>query len=105
MKRIFNILYSCHKWFGIPLALMFIAWYVSGAVMLYHPFPHLTPATTPVAEADASQLVELWQEVPDTFSDCRMSFSGTHLLIKADRKLIGGYTPTLDDLQIIESSF
>ncbi|MDE6668904.1 MAG: PepSY domain-containing protein [Muribaculaceae bacterium] len=105
MKRIFNILYSCHKWFGIPLALMFIAWYVSGAVMLYHPFPHLTPATTPVAEADASQLIELWQEVPDTFSDCRMSFSGRHLLIKADRKLIGGYTPTLDDLQIIESSF
>ncbi len=105
MKRIFNILYSCHKWFGIPLSLMFIAWYISGAVMLYHPFPRLTPATTPVAEADVGQLVKLWQEVPDTFSNCRISFSGKHLLIKADNKLIGAYQPTLDELRSIETSF
>ena len=48
MKKIFSFIYKCHKWFGIPLAVMFIMWYVSGIVMLYHQFPRLTPSTTPV---------------------------------------------------------
>ena len=105
MKRIFKIIYSCHKWFGIPLAIMFISWYVSGIVMLYHQFPRLTSATTPVAEANASQLKQLWNEVPDSFKNCKISFSGKHLMATVDNNLIGGYSPTVSDLKDIAASF
>lgn len=105
MKRIFRFIYRCHKWFGIPLALMFISWYVSGIVMLYHQFPRLTPSTTPVGEADASQIKQLWEEVPDTFKNCKISFSGNHLLATVDNQLIRGYSPTLSDLKAIADSF
>ncbi|WP_454061193.1 PepSY domain-containing protein [Candidatus Nitrospira salsa] len=31
-----------HRWIGIVLCLMFAAWFFSGAVLMYHPFPSLS---------------------------------------------------------------
>ena len=38
-----------HRWIGIGFCLMFAAWFLSGAVLIYHPFPSL-----PQSERDAS---------------------------------------------------
>ncbi|MDX9875818.1 MAG: PepSY-associated TM helix domain-containing protein [Spongiibacteraceae bacterium] len=37
-------LFLTHRWLGIALALVVTAWFFSGIVMLYVPFPELTPA-------------------------------------------------------------
>ena len=105
MKNIFSFIYKCHKWFGIPLAVMFIMWYVSGIVKLYHQFPRLTPSTTPVEEVSLASLSEVWKEVPDTFSTCRIFFSGKKPLVKAGDETYGAFTPTSGDLRDIASSF
>src|SRR5882757_8559620 len=31
-----------HRWSGVALCLLFVAWFASGAVLLYVPFPALT---------------------------------------------------------------
>lgn len=31
-----------HRWMGIILCLFFSAWFISGAVLIYHPFPSLS---------------------------------------------------------------
>lgn len=105
MNRIFSFIYKCHKWFGIPLAVMFIMWYVSGIVMLYHQFPRLTPSTTPVEEVSLASLSEVWKEVPDTFSTCRILFSGKRPLVKAGDETYGSFSPSRDDLRDIAASF
>lgn len=105
MNSLFNIIYSIHKWMGIPLAVLFTMWYLSGIVMLYHPFPRLTSATMPVVEADTAKLSELWTEVPDTFKSCRISYSGQHPMIKVDGEVVGKYTPTIKDIDDIEATF
>ncbi len=33
-----------HRWMGVVLCLFFSAWFVSGAVLIYHPFPSLSQA-------------------------------------------------------------
>ena len=37
-------LYIVHRWIGIVTCLLFAAWFASGLVMIYVPFPSLTPA-------------------------------------------------------------
>lgn len=105
MKQVMKVIYQFHKWFGLPLAVMFIMWYVSGIVMLYHQFPRITPSTTPVEGVDFAELRELWKEVPDSFGNCRMSFSGHKLQISTDGVLAGAYVPELSDLGAIAGSF
>ncbi len=105
MKKIFTIIYKCHKWFGIPLGVMFIVWYVSGMVMLYHGFPNLASSERPVGSVDSIELKRLWNEVPDTFSNCRFTFSGRKLQIQADDCLIGAYNPSKADIDEIAASF
>lgn len=41
MKR---LLILVHRWTGIALGLFFAMWFVSGVIMIYVPFPHLTEA-------------------------------------------------------------
>ena len=36
-----RILVQLHRWIGIVLCLMFAAWFASGIVMIYVPFPLL----------------------------------------------------------------
>ena len=36
-----HVIRAIHRWGGIGLCMMFSAWFVSGAVMIYHPFPSL----------------------------------------------------------------
>ena len=105
MKRLYNFIYACHKWFGIPLAVMFIMWYISGIVMLYHQFPRLTPSTTPMEEVDAASLQRVWTEVPDTFRNCRIMFSGSRPLVAADGETYGAFTPGRRDLESVAESF
>ena len=31
-----------HRWMGVVLCLFFAAWFLSGAVLIYHPFPSLS---------------------------------------------------------------
>ena len=81
MKHIFNFIYKCHKWFGIPLAIMFIMWYCSGIVMMYHGFPRLSPSLMPVERVDSAELKKLWEEVPESFGACKLSFSAGRLQI------------------------
>lgn len=105
MNRIFRLIYRFHKWLGIPLAFLFTMWYVSGIVMLYHPFPRLTPTGMPVGVDKVRQLSKLWVEMPDSFSNCRISFSGYHAMIKVDGEVIGKYTPTLTAIKDIMTTF
>lgn len=105
MNKIYSFIYRCHKWFGIPLAIMFIMWYISGIVMLYHQFPRLTPSTTPVEEVDAVSLQQVWSEVPDTFSNCKIMFSGSRPLVSADGETYGAFTPDRSDLERVAESF
>ncbi len=37
-----HVLRLIHRWIGICLCLMFSAWFFSGAVLIYHPFPSLS---------------------------------------------------------------
>lgn len=105
MNKIYSFIYRCHKWFGIPLAIMFIMWYISGIVMLYHQFPRLTPSTTPVEEVDAASLQRIWEEVPDTFRNCRIIFSGKRPLVVAEGETYGAFTPDISDLESVAESF
>lgn len=36
-----HVIRAIHRWVGIGLCVMFSAWFFSGAVMIYHPFPSL----------------------------------------------------------------
>ena len=45
-------LYLVHRWVGIASCLFSAMWFVSGLVMLYVPYPSLTPAET-LARAEA----------------------------------------------------
>ncbi|WP_447968423.1 PepSY domain-containing protein [Nitrospira sp. M1] len=38
-----SVIRLLHRWIGIVLCLMFSAWFISGAVLMYHPFPSLSP--------------------------------------------------------------
>ncbi len=105
MKKVFRFIYQCHKWFGIPLALMFIMWYCSGIVMLYHDFPRLKPSNRPVENVDRSELAALWDELPDTLRNCRITFSGDRLQIMSGGETFGAYSPDLNSLQSIAKSF
>lgn len=42
--RMPRLLHLLHRWLGIALGLQMLLWFVSGVVMLYVPFPELTPA-------------------------------------------------------------
>lgn len=42
--RLPRLLHLLHRWLGIALGLQMLLWFVSGVVMLYVPFPELTPA-------------------------------------------------------------
>ena len=67
MKKVYSIIYKLHKILSIPLSILFILWYVSGLVMLYHPFPRLNDTIRPVKEVDYAVTDSLWQQVPATF--------------------------------------
>lgn len=59
----------------------------------------------PVAEVDEALLSNIWEEVPDSFNNCRITFSGKRPIIKVGTDVYGGYVPTLGDLKSISSSF
>lgn len=105
MTKINRFIYKCHKWFGIPLALMFIMWYCSGIVMMYHGFPRLRPSRMPVEKVDSTALSALWKSAPDSIGHCRISFSGKRLQLTVDGNTLGGYKPDLNDLKSIANSF
>lgn len=44
MKRLNRILTLTHRWLGVGLCLLFTLWFVSGAVMIFVPYPRLQPA-------------------------------------------------------------
>lgn len=44
MKRINRILTLTHRWLGVGLCLLFTLWFVSGAVMIFVPYPRLGQA-------------------------------------------------------------
>ncbi len=105
MKHIFKILYNCHKWFGIPLALMFIMWYCSGIVMMYHGFPRLSGQDRPVERVDRTELDSLWRMAPDSVGMSRLAFSGKRLQLMAGGETFGGYRPDRHALEEIAASF
>ena len=105
MKGVFRFIYQCHKWFGIPLALMFIMWYCSGIVMLYHDFPRLMPSNRPVENVDRGELERLWAELPDTLRGCRITFSGNRIQIMAGDDTYGFYHPDIQALREIAKSY
>ena len=39
-----RIITLAHRWMGVVLCLFFAAWFLSGAVLIYHPFPSLSQA-------------------------------------------------------------
>lgn len=43
-KRVRRGLFLIHRWLGIASCLLFALWFVSGLVMVYVPYPSLTPA-------------------------------------------------------------
>ncbi len=47
-----------HRWMGVVLCLFFAAWFLSGAVLIYHPFPSLSQADrlSSRAEVDFSKI-------------------------------------------------
>lgn len=105
MKGFFRFIYQCHKWFGIPLALMFIMWYCSGIVMLYHDFPSIKPSNRPVETVNRGELERIWAELPDTLRSCRISFSGKRLQIVSGKDTYGAYSPDMSALRDIARSF
>ncbi len=105
MKKVYKFIYQCHKWFGIPLALMFIMWYCSGIVMMYHGFPRLRPAYMPIEKVDPATLSSLWETAPDTIGYCKFSFSGKRLQLSVDGETLGGYEPDRKDLELIAGTF
>ena len=42
MKKLKNILYSLHRVLGTILSILFLVWFLSGFVMIYHSFPRVT---------------------------------------------------------------
>ncbi len=38
------LLIVTHRWLGVPLAVLVFGWFVSGIVLVFHPFPEVTPA-------------------------------------------------------------
>ncbi|WFE83465.1 PepSY domain-containing protein [Parabacteroides chongii] len=105
MKKVYSIIYKLHKILSIPLSILFILWYVSGLVMLYHPFPRLNDTIRPVKEVDYAVTDSLWQQVPATFRSCQFIFSGNHQLIKVDGEVLGAYHPTKDDILSIADDY
>ncbi len=45
-----------HRWMGIFLCLLFAAWFLSGAVLIYHPFPSLTESERITHSANVNYL-------------------------------------------------
>ncbi len=105
MKKVFSFMYKCHKWFGLPLALMFLMWYCSGIVMMYHSFPRISPSEIPVEKTDSAILSTLWFNLPDTLRSCRITHSARHMLIHANGETYGAFSPTRMDLDRIAASF
>lgn len=105
MRDIFNFIYKCHKWFGIPLAIMFIIWYCSGIIMMYHGFPRLSPSLMPVERVDSTELNKLWGEVPESFGMCKLSFSAGRMQIAVNGETLGAFEPDYNDLRAIASSY
>ena len=85
-------MYKCHKWFGLPLALMFLMWYCSGIVMMYHSFPRISPSEIPVEKTDSAILSTLWFNLPDTLRSCRITHSARHMLIHANGETYGAFS-------------
>ena len=44
MRRVLRALVLIHRYFGIAMCLLFAMWFASGIVMLFVPYPALTPA-------------------------------------------------------------
>lgn len=105
MKKIYSIIYKLHKILSIPLSILFILWYVSGLVMLYHPFPRLNDTIRPVKKVNYTVVDSLWQQVPTTFRSCQFIFSGDRQLIKVDGTVLGAYQPTSEDILTIADDY
>ena len=39
-----HFLTLAHRWMGVVLCLFFACWFISGAILIYHPFPSLSQA-------------------------------------------------------------
>lgn len=66
-----RIIYSIHRVLGTFLSILFLVWFLSGFVMIYHSFPRLTPQDrnriTGVLPADMPDLGEVLNRIyPDT---------------------------------------
>ena len=42
MKKTVNLLFKIHKYTGILIAAFFLMWFVTGVVLIYHPYPRLS---------------------------------------------------------------
>jgi len=51
MRRLLRALVWFHRWLGVATCLIFAAWFASGAVMLFHPFPSLPHAAQMALQA------------------------------------------------------
>ena len=58
MNRSVKLLFSTHRVSGTLIALFFLMWFVTGLVLLYHPFPRVS------AEALNAHLEQLPDELP-----------------------------------------
>ena len=66
-----RIIYSIHRVLGTFLSILFLVWFLSGFVMIYHNFPRVTPQdrnrTTGVLSADMPEIGEVLNRIyPDT---------------------------------------
>ena len=51
VRRLLPALVWFHRWLGVATCLIFAAWFASGAVMLFHPFPSLPHAAQMAVQA------------------------------------------------------
>ncbi len=110
MKKLISVLFKTHKYTGIVISAFFLMWFISGVVLIYHPYPRVSEArfnqmkeTLPSSLPDLNYISE---RVEGKIQGLRIrEFQGQTLMdVKTKEKRYQLTTDTLQDVKPIDFS-
>ena len=102
MKKFVSILFRAHKYTGILVSALFMMWFITGLVLIYHPYPRLSEelynSHKEVLTASLPELYSIQDRVEGKIQSLKLwQFQGqTRLDVKTSEKMYKLLADTLD---------
>ena len=102
MKKFVSILFRAHKYTGILVSALFLMWFITGLVLIYHPYPRLSEelynSHKEVLTASLPELYSIQDRVEGKIQSLKLwQFQGqTRIDVKTSEKMYKLLADTLD---------